>query len=445
MINEDLKNIQIDLPAEIKFVLDRLNKFKHKAYVVGGCVRDSILGKNPDDWDVTTSASPDEIKYAFADQRTIDTGIKHGTVTVIISKKPVEVTAFRTDGAYSDSRHPDFVNFTKDIHEDLSRRDFTINAMAYNPKYGLIDEFGGISDLHNKIIRTVGDPEKRFSEDALRIMRAVRFSSVLGFEIEKNTADAIKKDVVLLLNISAERIQKELIKLLVGENVFDVLLNYREVFGAIIPELTSEFDFRQIGKKHAYDVWTHTCHTVKNIEPDSVLRLTMLLHDVGKPVTCVYDENGDTLFPNHAAVGGIMAENILKRLRFPNKVISKVSYLVSIHDKKVPETKVDVKKYICDVGADNFLPMMKIRKADRSALSDGYNDISDKINVAISLFYDIINNNEPYMLSQLKINGNDLNKKGVDDEKIGGKLNEILEKVIENPNLNEKHTLLEMI
>lgn len=434
----------IKIPNDVKTVMDVLTKNGYKAYVVGGCVRDSIMGRTPNDWDVTTNAAPEQIKALFSDFKTVDTGIKHGTILIVSGKTPVETTTFRLDGEYSDNRHPDNVTFTKNVCEDLSRRDFTINAMAYNETEGIIDPFDGRSDIENKIIRCVGDADTRFNEDALRIMRAVRFSSVLGFSIEENTAESIIKNENLLSGIACERITSELMKLLCGDNVFYVLSQFRSVIGVFIPELKLEFDFRQYGKKHGYDVWMHTVHTVNNIENDPILRLTMLLHDTGKIATHAIDENGNSTFKNHAAMGGVIAENILKRLKFSKEYINTVSFLVSIHDKEVPETKAEVKEYIRDLGEENFIRLMKIRRADKSGLAKGFRDITDKLLFAYSTFDEIMNNNEPYSLSQLAVNGNDI-KKYVPANDIGDTLKYLLETVIENPEKNNRQTLIELV
>lgn len=434
----------INIPKDVENVLNILTDNGHKAYVVGGCVRDSLMGREPDDWDVTTDASPKRIKEIFNSFRTVDTGIEHGTVLIVSGKTPVETTTFRIDGEYSDNRHPDSVTFTKHVEDDLARRDFTINAMAYNHKDGIIDPFGGTEDLGNKIIRCVGDPDRRFNEDGLRIMRAIRFSSVLGFDIEEKTAESIIKNENLLGSIAAERLTKELLKLLCGDNVYDVLTKFRSVIGVFIPELKLEFDFAQYGKKHAYDVWMHTVNTVNNIENDPVLRLTMLLHDTGKIATHKLDENGNSTFRNHAAVGGVIAENILRRLKFSKEYINTVSFLVSVHDKEVPETRIQVKEYIRDLGEKNFIRLMKIRRADKSALSKGYSNIADKLVFAYSTFDEVMNNNEPYSLKQLAVDGNDL-KKTVPANEIGDTLNFLLETVIKYPEKNDRAILLELV
>lgn len=434
----------INIPKDVKAVMDILTQGGFKAYVVGGCVRDSIMGREPNDWDVTTDASPEQIKELFSDFKTVDTGIKHGTVLIVSGKTPVETTTFRIDGEYSDNRHPDNVTFTKNVCDDLARRDFTINAMAYNESEGIIDPFGGQDDIDKKIIRCVGDADTRFNEDALRIMRAIRFSSVLGFSIEEKTAESILRNENLLSGIACERITSELMKLLCGENVFNVLSEFRSVIGVFIPELKLEFDFKQYGKKHGYDVWMHTVHTVNNIENDPILRLTMLLHDTGKVATHAVDEKGNSTFKNHAAVGGVIAENILRRLKFSKEYINTVSYLVSIHDKEVPETRVQVKEYIRDLGEENFIRLMKIRRADKSGLAKEYRDITDKLVFAYSTFDDVMNNNEPYTLAQLAVNGNDI-KKYVSGNNIGDILNYLLETVIKHPEKNNKQTLIELV
>ena len=434
----------ITIPNDVENVINILSSNGHKAYVVGGCVRDSLMGKEPDDWDVTTDASPKELKKIFASFRTVDTGIDHGTVLVVSGKTPVEVTTFRIDGEYTDNRHPDSVTFTSNIEDDLARRDFTMNAMAYNHEDGIIDPFRGRDDIENKIIRCVGEPDKRFNEDGLRIMRAVRFSSVLGFTIEEKTAESIIKNENLLGAIAAERLSKELMKLLCGENVFEVLTKFRSVIGVFIPELKLEFDFKQYGKKHAYDVWMHTVHTVNNIEANPVLRLTMLLHDTGKIATHAIDENGNSTFRNHAAVGGVIAENILRRLKFSKEYINTVSYLVSIHDKEVPETRIQVKEYIRELGEKNYIRLMKIRRADKSGLSKGYRDIADKLVFAYSTFDEVMNNNEPYSIKQLAVDGNDL-KKFVPANDIGDTLNFLIETVIKHPENNEKEILIDIV
>lgn len=438
--------MKINLPEYVKKALIRINEAGEEAFVVGGCVRDALMGKTPNDWDIAVSSFPEKTKEIFSSFKTADTGIKHGTVLVIIDGQPLEITTYRIDGEYSDCRHPDSVNFTQNIENDLSRRDFTVNAMAYNDEKGLVDLFGGEDDIKNKTIRCVGEAGRRFNEDALRIMRALRFSSTLGFTIESETKKAVFENSELLKNVAAERISSELMKLLCGKNALSVLEEYGEIFGVIIPELKPELGFEQFGKKHAYTVWGHTCRTVDNIDSsDEILRLTMLLHDIGKPSTHKLNEKGDSTFKNHAAAGGEIAERVLKNLRFSNKICETVTFLVSHHDMDVPSSRAEVKRYLNMMGCENFIRLMKIRTADRGALSEEFRDISAQTDFAYAQFYDIIDKKEPYMLKDLAVDGGDLKKAGITGEKIGGTLERLLEAVIKNPSLNTKEKLISLI
>ena len=362
--------MKIEIPAYINSVIKRYYSAGFEAFCVGGAVRDSILKTTPEDWDITTNALPEETKKLFPDIKTVDTGIKHGTVSLVINRKCVEVTTYRTDGEYKDRRHPESVSFTRSLTEDLKRRDFTVNAIAYNNEKGIVDPFCGCDDIYNSIIRAVGDPDRRFKEDGLRILRALRFSSVLGFGIEENTKAAIHKNKELLKDISQERIAAELTKMLVGKNIFGVLKEYYDVLGVFIPEILPAVGFKQYGKKHAYDVWEHTLHTVETIPPDKTLRLTMLLHDLGQIETHRLCENGDSSFKNHAAVGGEIAKKILTRLKFDKKTIARVSFLVSHHDFEPPETKIELKKKMKELSPDDVRTLLVIKKSDRGALSE---------------------------------------------------------------------------
>ena len=344
--------MKIQMPEDVKYILEKLNTAGYEAYAVGGCVRDSILGRIPDDWDITTSAKPEEIKVLFS--RTIDTGIQHGTVTVMCNHVGYEVTTYRIDGEYEDSRHPKEVIFTSDLLEDLKRRDFTINAMAYNhlqeeerdqsmnppvrglddkkkitESKGLVDAFGGIKDIENKIIRCVGNPIHRFEEDALRMMRAVRFSAQLGYEIEKETKDAIRVLSKNLANISAERIQVELVKLLVSSHPDYLRTAYETGMTKIFfPEFDKAMITKQNNPHHIYTVGEHMLHSLQYVRKDKVLRLAMILHDIAKPETLQTDEAGIAHFYHHPELGEEMARMILKRLRFDNDTMEKVCKLV---------------------------------------------------------------------------------------------------------------------
>ncbi|MBE6800020.1 MAG: HD domain-containing protein [Ruminococcaceae bacterium] len=433
------------IPDNVKIILQRLKNEGFEAYCVGGAVRDSIMGLTPGDWDITTSALPEETRELFVDFRTVDTGLKHGTLTVIIDKTPYEVTTFRIDGEYDDNRHPENVTFTGKIGDDLARRDFTVNALAYNEECGLVDLYGGQDDIYNSIIRTVGDADTRFQEDGLRIMRALRFSATLGFEIEEKTKKAIHKNKDLLKNISAERITVELTKLLCGKNAFNILMEYPDVLAVFIPEIAPSVNFTQYGKKHAYDVWEHICHTVDTIPQDRILRLTMLLHDLGKVPTHKLNEKGDSTFKNHATVGGEMAKEILTRLKFDKKTINRVSFLVGCHDFEPPETKIKLKKHLKTKTPEDIRTLLVIKKSDRGALSESYRDINEGTAQTLQWLKEIEENNECCTISQLAVNGKDLEKSGLKGEEIGNALNDLLDAVIENKVKNTKTDLLTYI
>lgn len=437
--------MKIKLPQNVSFIISQLQGAGFEAFAVGGAVRDSVMGITPGDWDITTSAFPEETKSVFKDYRIIDTGIKHGTVTLLIDSTPYEITTFRIDGEYNDNRHPDGVTFTRSLEEDLKRRDFTVNALAYNDKTGLTDLFNGQNDIYNSIIKTVGDPDKRFNEDGLRIMRALRFSSVLGFEIEEKTKQSIHKNRELLKNISVERISAELTKLVCGKNVFNVLMEYSDVLSVVIPEIAPAVDFKQYGKKHAYDVWEHICHTVDTIPDDKILRLTMFLHDLGKVPTHKLNEKGDSTFKNHAAVGGEMAKDILTRLRFDKKTVNRVSFLVSCHDFEPCESKIELKKHLKTKTPEDIRTLLIIKKSDRGALSEDYRDISEATAKNLLWLKEIEENNECCTISQLAVTGNDLIKKGIEGQEVGNTLNMLLDAVIEGKEENKKSDLLTLV
>ncbi len=433
------------IPDNVKLILDRLKNAGFEAYCVGGAVRDSIMGVHPGDWDITTSALPEETRELFKDFKTVDTGLKHGTLTVIIDRTPYEVTTFRIDGEYGDNRHPENVTFTSKIGDDLARRDFTVNALAYNDDSGLVDLYGGQDDIYNSIIRTVGDADTRFQEDGLRIMRALRFSASLGFEIEEGTKKSIHKNKDLLKNISAERLNVELTKLICGKNAFNILMEYPDVFSVFIPEIAPAVNFKQYGKKHAYDIWEHICHTVDTIPQDRILRLTMLLHDLGKVPTHKFNDKGDSTFKNHATVGGEMAKEILTRLKFDKKTINRVSFLVGCHDFEPPETKTELKKHLKTKTPEDIKTLLIIKKSDRGALSESYRDISRGTAQTLKWLEEIENNNECCTICQLAVNGKDLEKKGLKGEEIGNTLNTLLDAVIDNKVKNTKADLLTYI
>lgn len=441
------KNIKIILPEQVEVILNTLNQAGFEAYAVGGCVRDAIIGREPDDWDITTDASPKQVKKLF--RRTVDTGIQHGTVTVMLGKTGYEVTTYRIDGEYEDNRHPKEVTFTKSLEEDLKRRDFTVNAMAYHPKEGLVDLFDGIGDMERKRIQCVGAPEERFSEDALRIMRCVRFSAQFGYTIEEETKQAAKKLAGNLKDISAERIYTELIKLLVSPNP-DYLRTAYElgITKIILPEFDVCMETPQNNPHHCYSVGEHTLQSMKVIRADKVLRLTMLLHDIGKPLTKTTDESGKDHFKMHPAESARLAYQILRRLKSDNDTLHKVCRLVEYHDWAI-DLKADVKisavrHLIAKVGEDAFPEMFEVNRADMLAQSDYIRDEKiQKQKRLEALYREIRENRQCLSLKDLAVNGRDLLEKGLKPgRELGEILQKMLEDVLENPAHNEKEYLL---
>ena len=437
--------MSIILPDSIKTALRILSEGGFEAYTVGGAVRDSLLGTAPGDWDITTSALPEDIRRLFSGYRQLLFGMKHGTVSVIIDTSPIEITTYRLDGDYSDSRHPDCVVFTDKLSEDVSRRDFTVNALCCDFNGEIRDEAGGLADIKNRIIRTVGNPDKRFSEDALRILRGMRFSSVLGFGIEEKTARSIHINRHLLKDISAERVYSELIKLICGKDALRVLLEYGDVLAVVIPDIEPAIGFEQHGKKHCYNVWEHICHTVDNIENDSLLRLTMLLHDLGKVPTAAIDENGSSTFKNHAAVGAQIAEKALRELRAQTKTIKAVTKLIAAHDFEIPQTLPAVRHMLKDVGEEDLRRLLLIKTADRGALSPEYRDVSAQCAAARELIDRVISQKLCFSLSTLALKGNHLAELSIPEDRIGKALDMLLDAVIDEKCENTKKALCEYL
>lgn len=433
------------LPEKVKFILDMLHKAGYEGYAVGGCVRDSILGRKPDDWDITTSARPDQVKELF--RRTIDTGIQHGTVTVLLQKEGFEVTTYRIDGEYEDSRHPKEVVFTASLAEDLKRRDFTINAMAYNEEEGMIDLFGGMEDMENGIIRAVGTARERFTEDALRIMRAVRFAAQLGYRIEEKTREAIVELAPNLSQISAERIQTELVKLLISPHPEELGVMYDTgITKVILPEFDRMMQTGQNNPHHCYSVGQHTLHALQAIEADKVLRLTMLFHDMGKPETKTTDENGIDHFHGHARVSAELAKAVLRRLKFDNDTIAKVSRTVLYHDHKMALTAKSVRRGIHKVGEDIFPNLFPVKQADICAQSDFRRREKEEELAALRRIYEEIQEKKQCVsLKELAVDGSDLIALGMKPGKeIGDMLAWLLDAVLEEPELNTREKLTEM-
>ena len=438
--------VEIQIPEKVNKIIHTLQEHGYEAYAVGGCVRDSFLGRKPMDWDITTSAMPEETKALFP--HTFDTGIEHGTITVLLDHEGFEVTTYRVDGKYEDSRHPKEVIFVRNLQEDLLRRDFTINAMAYNEKEGLVDIFGGMDDLRAGIIRCVGNAQARFSEDALRILRGIRFAAQLGFELEDETREGMRLLAPTLRKISAERIQVELVKTLTSSRP-DLL---REAWKlGITKEFLPEFDLAmettQETVHHMYTVGEHILHTLLEVRPDRILRLTMLLHDIGKPYMKTMDADGVAHFKGHPEKSSELANEILHRLKFDNDTIRKVTKLVRYHDHRMPVTPAHVRRAIHEIGEDLFPLYLEVRRADVSAQSMYQREekVAD-IDGVEKLYHEIMERNECVSLKMLAVTGKDLIAAGMKPGKeIGQMLEHFLDLVLEHPELNQKEELLKRI
>lgn len=433
--------MKIDSSAQ--YILEKLNSFGFEAYLVGGCVRDSLMGLACHDYDITTNATPQKVSEIFSDNKVLDIGIKHGTVTVIHNNIPFEITTYRKDGEYKDNRRPENVTFSDNLADDLSRRDFTMNSICYNPKIGYVDLFGGQKDIENKIIKTVGNPDERFKEDALRILRALRFSSTLGFEIDSATSAAIHNNAGLLSNISAERISSELTQMLIGVNIYQILMDYFDVFAKIIPEIAPMYKFDQKNKYHKYDLWEHTCHVVENIEPTPALRLAALLHDIGKPKTFFENETGGHFY-GHAHTSYEMTSEILNRLKFDNKTKAYVEMLVRYHDGDIEPEIPRIKKMLSQLGS-GFFDLIKLKKADTLAQSDFLIYRIEELTNLENIANEILSAKPCLTLKDLNVNGNDLMSLGYKGREIGEKLNEILGLVIKEKLENNKDAILSYI
>lgn len=437
--------VKITLPDKAGYILKTLKEAGFEAYVVGGCVRDSLLGKEPSDWDITTSAAPEQVKALFP--RTVDTGIKHGTVTVLAGGEGFEVTTYRIDGKYEDGRHPSKVTFTPNLEEDLLRRDFTINAMAYNDETGLVDYFGGREDMRIGVIRCVGRPEDRLQEDALRILRAIRFAAQLGYHVDAYTVTAIRRLAPNLKNISVERIQAELVKIMLSPHPDYLRGAYAMgITKEILPELDRAMETEQYHLHHIYSVGEHILRSTKSVEPDKVLRLTMLLHDIGKPDTLTVDGDGITHFYGHAKVSAEMAEKILRRLKFDNNTIDMVSRLVLYHDygNDVDPDARAVRRAVNKIGEDVFPLLFPVKYADISAQSDYMlEEKLERLEKWRQLYAEMTESRECVSLKGLAVTGSDLIAAGM---KPGRELGEVLQKllalVLDDPSFNTREKLL---
>lgn len=430
------KRIQINIPKDATYIIDTLNENGFDAYIVGGCVRDTLLGNIPKDWDITTNAQPEDVKLLF--DKIIETGLKHGTVTAVINNCNYEITTFKA---------PPF-NSTTTLKEDLGLRDFTINAMAYHPKEGIIDPFSGILDMQKSIIRAVGLPKDRFCEDPLRMLRAVRFGSILGFEIDSSTLLSIKENCKLIERVSQERIRDELSKILTSKRPMNfVILKETGLLKYILPEFDRCFDTEQNHPYHIYNVAIHSLQTVSSIEKNLALRWTMLLHDIGKPVVKTTDQKGIDHFYGHPEKSVHISEKIMKRLRFDNKTMDRVLSLIKHHDRRIEPSYKSVRKAASIVGKDVFLDLLKVQEADKKGQNPQYLDARlEKLNKIRKALFDIEKNGQILTLKDLAINGDDLISLGFEQgQKIGTILKKLYSLVLDDPEMNTREKLMEAV
>ena len=438
------------LPAPVTALLNRLKESGFSAYAVGGYVRDSLLGLHPHDWDICTSALPEQMQQVFQDFHTVETGLKHGTLTVIVNHEPYEVTTFRVDGDYTDHRHPDSVRFVDDLTQDLARRDFTVNAMAWSPDTGLVDPFGGQRDLSAGLIRAVGIPEQRFDEDALRILRALRFAAVFGFEIEPATSAALRKMAPDLSRVAGERIRVELLKLLCGKAAGKILRDYPDVLSEIIPEIRPMIGYDQQNHHHSYDLWEHTVRGVEGVPPDPVLRLTMLLHDTGKPTVRTTDEKGEGHYYGHQKVSAEIALKTADSLRLDNAFRDRLHTLVLHHDTPLRTQGGEINtdrsfllRRLNRFGEDNLRALFIIHCSDR--IATGYSTPErEKARLAerTAALNALLAEQPCFSLKNLAVKGDDLTAAGLKGKAVGEALQFLLESVMDGKVPNEKEALL---
>ncbi|MCL1940310.1 MAG: HD domain-containing protein [Synergistaceae bacterium] len=433
-------------PAAEK-ALSILTRNGFESCLVGGCVRDMLMGYGcaSKDWDIATSAAPRQVMEVFCGHRVVETGIKHGTVTVLIDGEPLEITTFRKDVGYSDHRHPDAVVFASTLKEDVSRRDFTMNALAYDPERGLIDHFGGAEDIGAQIIRCVGDADQRFNEDALRILRALRFSSALGFEIERGTAASIHKNMELLRSVSAERVNGELTKLICGRNAGAVLRKFADVVGVVIPEILPMVGFGQHNKFHCFDVWRHTIAVIENSEPECVLRWAAFFHDIGKPDCFALGSDGAGHFHGHAAVSKLKADATMRRLKFDNASRELITALIAHHDIPIPAEARTVRRYLNRLGEDVLRQLLLLKRADVMGHAPQYHSRIHDIERTRAVMEQILAEESCFSLKDLAVKGNDMIALGLKGRQIGAALNFLLNAVMDEQTPNERARLLEYL
>ena len=439
--------MKFDIPSGAQHILRTLTDMGYEAYLVGGCVRDMLRGVEPCDWDICTSARPDEMEHCFAGHRLIKTGLKHGTVTVLEGGVPYEITTYRTEGPYSDSRRPDYVEFVSSLEADLARRDFTMNAIALGLDGSLRDPFAGADDIKAGRIRCVGEPAKRFQEDGLRVMRALRFGAVFGYEIEEKTAQAIHKNRHILEYVAAERINVELCQLLVGSKAGEILRQYPDVLCEFWPELGPLVTLEQNNPWHCWGGWEHTIHAVEAGPPDLILRLTMLLHDIGKPSRKSTDKKGIDHFYGHPAVSAQMADQMLRALKFDNKTRERVVTLVERHDVQIPCRDRSIRKWLGRLGPETFFQLLEVKRAD--GMGQAYELVKDRLAELEEMrakAEEIVAQGQCFTLKDLAVNGRDVMAAGIaPGPEVGRVLDRLLEQVLSGEFPNEREALLKTI
>ena len=432
------------ITKDVADLLCKLEDHGHEAWCVGGCVRDLLLGREPGDWDVTTSALPEETMALFG-KAAIPTGLQHGTVTIRTGFRHVEVTTYRTDGIYTDHRRPESVKFTRSLTEDLARRDFTVNAIAMAVNGRIEDPMDGQKDLAAGRLCCVGEPDRRFQEDALRILRGLRFASVLEFSIEEQTAASMRENKSLLSVIAAERIRVELDKLLCGKGVLPVLQEYSAILGVFLPEILPAIGFEQRSRYHCYNVWEHTIHSVEAIAPDPVLRMAMLLHDLGKPACFSVDPEGNGHFYGHPKVSCAMAESILGRLKYDNESRKAIQVLVENHDRPIQPEEKSVGRALRSMGEETLRGLLAVKRADNLAQSPEYRGRQRELDRIEAMLDTLIERGGCFSLKQLAVNGRDLIELGLQGAEIGTALERLLTAVVDGAVENRRETLLELI
>ena len=426
-----------------RFVFDTLEKSGFECYAVGGCVRDMLLNLTPHDVDFTTNATPDEILDCFKEYKTFELGKKFGTISVLNDGAIYEITTYRIDGEYTDSRHPDKVEFSRNLKDDLARRDFTVNAMAMDSNGNVVDIYNGKADLESKLIRAVGDAEKRFTEDALRIFRALRFSAKLGFSIEESTAKACKNLAHLLDNVHPQRLRDELTAFIIGDNVPELLTEYRDVFARIIPELKPSFDFRQITAHHRYDVFTHTVKAVGFAPKDARIRLALLLHDIAKPLCYTTDKAGISHFNGHPQKSADIAMEILRRFSFSSDFVNDVVRFIKYHDVRFEKPRLHIKRLLMELTEEDFRNLLTIQRCDIMAQSEYIREEKlERIDFIEKEFEAVLEENSCLNLKGLAVNGNDIMTLGISGKKVGAVLEYLLTQVVEDKVSNQKNELI---